>query len=97
MIDFGDVSFDCYVFELSILVMAVLTMKSDCGEVAECIIAGYCSRRPLLEQEWLVLYVSNAPTDTCIQSHLSSWEEGGANSMESDMCLKMAQNNRMVC
>ncbi|XP_018011890.1 hydroxylysine kinase [Hyalella azteca] len=54
-IDFGDVSSSCYVFDLSVLVMSLLTVDNNDAVAASCI-AGYNATRPLSHLEWQVLY-----------------------------------------
>ncbi|KAF2351169.1 Aminoglycoside phosphotransferase [Trinorchestia longiramus] len=75
-IDFGDVSVSCYVFDLAILVMSLLTMKNE-EWVAACAISGYCSKRPLTELEWDVIY-------ECVCARLCTSLTMGAYSISQD-------------
>lgn len=47
----------CYVFDLAIAVMSVLTLDKTVVEAGQ-VVAGYCSVKPLQQDEWEVLWVS---------------------------------------
>lgn len=59
IIDFGDISLSCYVFEISMVIRdAIVDVKTmDTIEIAGHILAGYVKHRTLNSVEWRVLFV----------------------------------------
>lgn len=61
LLDFGDLTFSPYIFELAITITYVLfeinTLEPD--EAVSYTVAGYNTQRKINEQEWAILKVSN--------------------------------------
>lgn len=62
IIDFGDIQYSCYVFELAIAIMYLMLEVTVMPtlDVGGHILAGYLLHRQLPQQEWEILKVGNA-------------------------------------